>query len=72
MCVCVANKESLVIDYNMLASHEQVLAYFLPEAPVGMLQIFDEVRQRRCVLCTLSVVTCLHYDCHSPVMRVCV
>lgn len=37
-----ANKESLVIDYNMLASVEQVLAYFLPEAPAEMLQNFDE------------------------------
>ena len=38
-----ANRESLVIDYNMLASVEQVLAYFLPEAPTEMLQNFDEV-----------------------------
>lgn len=37
-----ANRESLVIDYNMLASVEQVLAYFLPEAPTEMLQNFDE------------------------------
>ncbi|KAK7101582.1 DNA replication licensing factor mcm2-like [Littorina saxatilis] len=37
-----ANKESLTIDYNMLASVEQVLAYFLPEAPVEMLQNLDE------------------------------
>ncbi|XP_048244361.1 DNA replication licensing factor mcm2-like [Haliotis cracherodii] len=37
-----ANKESLIIDYNMLASVEQVLAYFLPEAPAEMLQNFDE------------------------------
>ena len=36
------NKESLVIDYNILASQEQVLAYFLPEAPAEMLKIFDE------------------------------
>ena len=32
-----------MIDYNMLASVEQVLAYFLPEAPTEMLQNFDEV-----------------------------
>jgi hypothetical protein len=38
-----ANRQSLVIDYNMLASAEQVLAYFLPEAPVEMLQNLDEV-----------------------------
>ncbi len=37
-----ANKESLVVDYNILASQEQVLAYFLPEAPAEMLKIFDE------------------------------
>ncbi|XP_041349090.1 DNA replication licensing factor mcm2-like [Gigantopelta aegis] len=37
-----ANRESLVIDYNMLASVEQVLAYFLPEAPAEMLLNFDE------------------------------
>ncbi|XP_064614879.1 DNA replication licensing factor mcm2-like [Liolophura sinensis] len=37
-----ANRESLVIDYNMLASAEQVLAYFLPEAPAEMLINFDE------------------------------
>ncbi|XP_045166532.1 DNA replication licensing factor mcm2-like [Mercenaria mercenaria] len=37
-----ANKESLIIDYNMLASVEQVLAYFLPEAPTEMLLNFDE------------------------------
>ncbi|CAH1782811.1 unnamed protein product [Owenia fusiformis] len=36
------NKESLVVDYNVLASVEQVLAYFLPEAPAEMLKIFDE------------------------------
>ncbi|BFZ08073.1 hypothetical protein BsWGS_11112 [Bradybaena similaris] len=36
------NKESLVIDYNMLASMEQVLAYFLPEAPLEMLNNLDE------------------------------
>ncbi|XP_002740276.1 DNA replication licensing factor mcm2-like [Saccoglossus kowalevskii] len=40
--MCESNKESLVIDYNMLASEEQVLAYFLPEAPAEMLKIFDE------------------------------
>lgn len=37
-----ANQQSLVIDYNMLASAEQVLAYFLPEAPAEMLPTFDE------------------------------
>ena len=42
---CVANKESLVVDYNFLANeqHVQVIAFFLPEAPTEMLKIFDEV-----------------------------
>ena len=38
-----ANKQSLVIDYNILANEHQVLAFFLPEAPAEMLRIFDEV-----------------------------
>ncbi|ELU12121.1 hypothetical protein CAPTEDRAFT_175811 [Capitella teleta] len=37
-----ANKESLLVDYNILASQEHELAYFLPEAPAEMLKIFDE------------------------------
>jgi len=40
--MCQANKQSLVIDYNILANEHQVLAFFLPEAPVEMLRIFDE------------------------------
>ena len=39
----LVNRESLEVDYNLLASHEQVLAYFLPEAPTEMLKVFDEV-----------------------------
>lgn len=39
------NRESLIVDYNILASQEHVLAYFLPEAPTEMLAIFDEVRR---------------------------
>ena len=42
MISVAANRESLVVDYNILASQEQVLAYFLPEAPTEMLKIFDE------------------------------
>lgn len=38
-----ANKASVTIDYNILASNEHVLAYFLPEAPLEVLKIFDEV-----------------------------
>ena len=44
ICFASVNRESLEVDYNLLASHEQVLAYFLPEAPTEMLKIFDEVR----------------------------
>ncbi|PFX11237.1 DNA replication licensing factor MCM2-like, partial [Stylophora pistillata] len=40
--MCEANRQSLVIDYNILANEQQVLAYFLPEAPSEVLQIFDE------------------------------
>ncbi|XP_074609915.1 DNA replication licensing factor mcm2-like [Acropora palmata] len=40
--MCEANKQSLIIDYNILANEQQVLAYFLPEAPSEVLQIFDE------------------------------
>lgn len=29
------------MDYNIIASEVQVLAYFLPEAPTEMLEIFD-------------------------------
>ena len=39
----IANKESLIVDYNALANAEQGVAFFLPEAPIEMLQIFDEV-----------------------------
>ena len=39
-----ANGESLVVDYNVLANEQQVIAFFLPEAPTEMLKIFDEVR----------------------------
>ncbi|KAG1671758.1 DNA replication licensing factor mcm2 [Nymphon striatum] len=36
------NKQSFEVDYNILASEEQVLAYFLPEAPSEMLEVFDK------------------------------
>ncbi|KAL3315604.1 MCM DNA helicase complex subunit [Cichlidogyrus casuarinus] len=36
------NKQSLYINYQHLASAEQVLAYFLPEAPFQTLEIFSE------------------------------
>ncbi|CAG0884040.1 unnamed protein product [Cyprideis torosa] len=39
--MCEENLASFEVDYNILAQEEQVLAYFLPEAPAEMLQIFD-------------------------------
>ncbi len=40
--ISTENKESLLVNYEELASREHVLAYFLPEAPAEMLKIFDE------------------------------
>ena len=40
--VTLENKSSFELDYNKLASVEHVLTYFLPEAPLEMLAIFDE------------------------------
>ena len=40
--MCEENRSSFEVDYNILASECQVLAYFLPEAPTEVLPIFDE------------------------------
>ncbi|KII62739.1 DNA replication licensing factor mcm2 [Thelohanellus kitauei] len=40
--MCELNSQSLQIEYNDLATFSQVLAYFLPESPVEMLEIFNE------------------------------
>lgn len=40
--MCEQNRMSLEVDYNTLAQSEQVLAFFLPEAPAEVLPIFDE------------------------------
>ena len=40
--MCQKNKSSFEVDYNDLARECQVLAYFLPEAPTQVLDIFDE------------------------------
>lgn len=37
------NKASFTVSYTDLANKEHVLAYFLPEAPFQMLEIFDKV-----------------------------
>lgn len=36
------NNCSFEVDYTILSGEEQVLAYFLPEAPIEMLEIFNE------------------------------
>lgn len=36
------NRRSFEVNYNVLAKECSVLAYFLPEAPTEVLQIFDE------------------------------
>uniref|UniRef100_A0A0K8T808 DNA replication licensing factor MCM2 n=1 Tax=Lygus hesperus TaxID=30085 RepID=A0A0K8T808_LYGHE len=41
--MCENNHSSFEVEFPILASKENVLAFFLPEAPVEMLQIFDEV-----------------------------
>ncbi|EDV90520.1 DNA replication licensing factor Mcm2 [Drosophila grimshawi] len=41
--MCEQNKCSFVVAYTDLANKEHVLAYFLPEAPFQMLEIFDKV-----------------------------
>jgi len=39
--MCEQNRMSLEVTYQSLADSEQVLAYFLPEAPAEVLPIFD-------------------------------
>ncbi|KOC63500.1 DNA replication licensing factor Mcm2 [Habropoda laboriosa] len=41
--MCESNQSSFVVEFPILASKEHVLAYFLPEAPFQILNIFDEV-----------------------------
>ncbi|XP_043654199.1 DNA replication licensing factor Mcm2 [Drosophila teissieri] len=41
--MCEQNMSSFVVSYTDLANKEHVLAYFLPEAPFQMLEIFDKV-----------------------------
>ena len=52
------NKESLSVDYNMLASQEHVLAFFLPEAPAEMFKIFDEVHTVLLLFSLLVLLMC--------------
>jgi len=44
--MCKANRSSFEVDYNILASECQTLAYFLPEAPKEVLEIFDEAAKQ--------------------------
>uniref|UniRef100_A0A1I8GJF4 DNA replication licensing factor MCM2 n=1 Tax=Macrostomum lignano TaxID=282301 RepID=A0A1I8GJF4_9PLAT len=64
IAMCQANKASLVVDYVDLAAREHVLAYFLPEAPIEMLQILDEA--------AMAVVrgAVANYDRIQPIIRV--
>ncbi|PSN29948.1 DNA replication licensing factor Mcm2 [Blattella germanica] len=41
--MCETNRSSFVVEFPILAAKEQVLAFFLPDAPFEMLAIFDEV-----------------------------
>lgn len=41
--MCENNQSSFTVEFTNLANKEHVLAYFLPEAPFQMLEIFDEV-----------------------------
>lgn len=41
--MCEQNKSSFTAVFSELANHQHVLAYFLPEAPLQMLEIFDIV-----------------------------
>ncbi|XP_078036885.1 DNA replication licensing factor Mcm2 [Augochlora pura] len=41
--MCESNQASFIVEFPILASKEHVLAYFLPEAPFQMLEIFDQV-----------------------------
>ncbi|KAG8036924.1 hypothetical protein G9C98_004246 [Cotesia typhae] len=41
--MCESNQSSFVVEFPVLASKEHALAYFLPEAPFQMLEIFDGV-----------------------------
>lgn len=41
--MCEQNRASFIISYPDLANKEQVLAFFLPEAPFQMFEIFDNV-----------------------------
>ncbi|RZF34923.1 hypothetical protein LSTR_LSTR011417 [Laodelphax striatellus] len=41
--MCESNHSSFDVEYTTLSQKESTLGYFLPEAPLEMLQIFDEV-----------------------------
>ncbi|ODM98345.1 DNA replication licensing factor mcm2, partial [Orchesella cincta] len=53
--MCEENKTSIEVCYHHLANGEQVLAFFLPEAPLKMLEILDES------LCSLVFTMFKHY-----------
>ena len=65
-----ANKQSLVVNYNELASQWQVIAYFLPEAPAEMLKIFDEVDLQFIVASALPIGVCCMLCCNVWLSRI--
>lgn len=59
--MCEQNKMSLEVTYNNLAQSEQILAYFLPEAPAEVLPIFDEAA-KDIVIGMFPHYERIHYD----------
>ena len=47
----------------MLANEQQVIAFFLPEAPTEMLKIFDEVQLDGCQLLRTEIRRVFDYFC---------
>ncbi len=43
VCMYVGFQQSLVVDYNLLAKKQPPIAVLLPDAPIEMFRIFDEV-----------------------------
>ncbi|KAK7870011.1 hypothetical protein R5R35_011978 [Gryllus longicercus] len=41
--MCESNQASFIVEFPTLANKQQVLAFFLPDAPMEMLRIFDQV-----------------------------
>ena len=55
----------------MLANEQQVIAFFLPEAPTEMLKIFDEVQLDGCQLLRTEIRRVFDYSYNIFVALVC-